>query len=77
MIDEIAIKSQFIKLDAFLKFAGAAETGGHAKNLIQESLVKVGGEICKIRGKKLYPGDIIETGGNIYKIVKADLGDGI
>ena len=77
MIDEIAIVSDFIKLDALLKFTGAAETGGHAKILIQDGLVKVNGEICIMRGKKLYPGDIIEISGNTYKIAKANLGDNI
>ncbi len=59
---EVAITTEFIKLEAFLKFAGAVSTGGEAKNLIQDSLVKVNGEVCTMRGKKLRPGDTVELG---------------
>ncbi len=57
---EISIATPFIKLDQFLKFAGIAETGGHSKEMISEGIVSVNGEICLQRGKKLYPGDIVE-----------------
>lgn len=53
----IKIKTGFIRMDQFLKFAGVAETGGHAKQLIKEGIVLFNGEICTQRGKKLYPGD--------------------
>ena len=56
----IAIQTEFIKLDALLKFAGVTETGGEAKEAIQAGDVKVNGEICTMRGKKLRPGDIVE-----------------
>ncbi|MBU5435380.1 RNA-binding S4 domain-containing protein [Pseudoflavonifractor sp. MSJ-37] len=59
---EIAITTEFIKLEAFLKFTGAVSTGGEAKNLIQDSLVKVNGEVCTMRGRKLRPGDTVELG---------------
>ena len=55
------IKTEFIKLDSLLKFAGAAETGGMAKELVQNGFVKVNGETCTMRGKKLRNGDIVET----------------
>ncbi len=51
------INTEFIKLDALLKFSALAETGGEAKILIQEGFVKVNGEVCTARGKKIYPGD--------------------
>lgn len=53
----VKIKTGFIKLDQFLKFTGAAETGGHAKQLVQEGLVRYNGEPCLQRGKKLFSGD--------------------
>ncbi len=53
----IKIKTGFIRMDQFLKFAGVAETGGHAKQLIKEGIVLFNGEVCTQRGKKLYPGD--------------------
>ena len=57
---EVAITTEFIKLEACLKFAGAVSTGGEAKNLIQDSLVRVNGEVCTMRGRKLRPGDTVE-----------------
>ena len=53
----IHITTEFIKLQDLLKFAGAVETGGQAKELIQAGLVTVNGEVCTMRGKKLRPGD--------------------
>lgn len=61
--EHIKINTEFIKLDALLKFAGAAETGGEAKLVIQNGEVKVNGEICAMRGKKLRPGDRVELPG--------------
>lgn len=59
-MEEIYIKDDFIRLDSALKFAGALSTGGQAKNVIQEGLVKVNGEVCTARGKKLRDGDKVE-----------------
>ncbi len=56
--EKIAIDTEFIRLDALLKLAGAVETGGHAKRLIQEGRVQVNGEICTMRGKKMRRGDV-------------------
>ena len=54
---KITIHTDFIKLQDLLKFAGAVETGGDAKLIIQEGRVTVNGEACTMRGKKLRPGD--------------------
>lgn len=62
------ITTEYIKLDAFLKFAGAAGTGGEAKLLIQGGEVKVNGEVCTMRGKKLRPGDRVEMDGNVLVV---------
>ncbi len=63
----VEIKTEFIKLDSLLKFAGIAETGGFAKEMVQNGDVKVNGEICTMRGKKIRNGDNIEVNldGNI------------
>lgn len=53
----IKIHTEFIKLQDLLKFAGAVETGGDAKLIIQEGRIKVNGEVCTMRGKKMRPGD--------------------
>lgn len=61
----IKINTEFIKLEALLKFAGVAETGGEAKLAIQNGEVKVNGELCTMRGKKLHPGDRAELDGQV------------
>ncbi len=63
MIQKTKITTEFIKLDSLLKYEGLVETGGEAKMLIQEGQVKVNGEICTMRGKKIRPGDKVELGG--------------
>lgn len=65
---KVVIGTEFIKLEAALKFANAVESGGMAKAVIQDSLVKVNGEVCTMRGKKLYPGDRVEFEGTVYLI---------
>ena len=64
----VAIGTEFIKLEAALKFCNATESGGMAKAVIQDGLVKVNGEICTMRGKKLYPGDKFSFDGTQYLI---------
>lgn len=64
----VNIETEFIKLEAALKFANAAESGGMAKAVIQEGLVQVNGEVCTMRGKKLYPGDEFSFDGILYAI---------
>ena len=63
--EKITITTEFIKLDAFMKFTNVVMTGGEAKMLIQDGAVKVNGEVCTMRGKKLRPGDVVEVGGQI------------
>jgi len=58
----VRILTESIKLEALLKFAALTDTGGEAKRLIQNGAVSVNGEICTMRGKKLRPGDTVETG---------------
>lgn len=53
----LAIHTEFIKLQDALKYANLVYSGGEAKQLILDGQVKVGGEVCTQRGKKLYPGD--------------------
>ncbi|MCL2226042.1 MAG: RNA-binding S4 domain-containing protein [Oscillospiraceae bacterium] len=68
----ISISSEFIKLDALLKFASIASTGGEAKVLIQNGDIFVGGELCTQRGKKIRHGDTVRHGSTtlIVKSVK-------
>lgn len=57
----VSIHTEFIKLDSLLKFAGLCDTGGFAKELVQQGAVKVNGEVCTMRGKKIRPGDTVSV----------------
>ena len=60
---DVKITTEFIKLDALLKFAGVAGTGGGAKEAVQAGAVSVNGEVCTMRGKKIRPGDVVTLSG--------------
>jgi len=60
---QVSIRTEYIKLDQFLKLADCIPTGGMAKVLLQEGLVRVNKEAEERRGRKLYPGDIVEVDG--------------
>lgn len=60
----IAIHTEFIKLDSLIKLAEIAPTGGVAKVMVAEGMVMVNGEVCTMRGKKLRPGDTVTI--NLY-----------
>lgn len=64
MSEKIKISTEFIKLDALLKFASLVGSGGEAKSLIHDGQVLVNGEVCTMRGKKIRPGDKVSLGGN-------------
>ena len=64
----VVIHTEFIKLQDAMKYANAAESGGMAKIAIQEGKVQVNGEVCTMRGKKLYPGDSFTFMGQTYLI---------
>ena len=70
-MEYIAIETEFIKLQQFLKFANAVSQGSDAKYFIQEGKVKVNGEVCLMRGKKIYEGDTVEFEGSEYMAVRA------
>lgn len=63
-------QDEFIKLGQALKAAGLVESGVEAKDVIQNGLVLVNGEIDTRRGRKLYPGDIASFDRNEIKIEK-------
>lgn len=66
---EIKIDTEFIKLDALLKFANLVSSGGEAKIRIAEGEMLVNGEPCTMRGKKLRPGDTVTLDGETVRIV--------
>ena len=64
----VVIGTEYIKLESAMKLANITSTGGTAKNLIQDGLVTVNGEVCTMRGKKLRPGDEFSFEGVTYLI---------
>ena len=67
----VPISTEFIKLESFLKLANAVESGGMAKNFIQNGEVAVNDEVCLMRGKKLRPGDTVRFDGAEYLVTDA------
>ena len=59
-MEKVSINTEFIKLDALLKFAALVGTGGEAKYAISEGMVFVNDEVCTMRGKKVRPGDKVK-----------------
>ena len=68
----VSIHTEWIKLQDFLKYCGAVQTGGEAKLIIQDGAVSVNGEICTMRGKKLRDGDTVLLRGKTWQVAYAD-----
>lgn len=69
-IEEIAINTEFIKLDQLLKWANLTGSGVEAKMFIQNGEVKVNDVVETRRGKKIYDGDIVEFDGEKIAVRK-------
>jgi ribosome-associated protein len=69
-MEKVSINTEYIKLDQFLKWAGACENGAMAKGFIIDGYVKVNGNIEIQRGKKLRTGDIVEFDDKRYEVVQ-------
>lgn len=67
----IAITTEYIKLESFLKLANVIESGGMAKTVIQSGDVLVNGEVCTMRGKKLRAGDKVSFAGESFTVTQA------
>lgn len=66
----VPITTEYIKLESFLKLANAVQSGGMAKNFIQNGEVTVNGVVCTMRGKKLHPGDRVKFFGAGYEVTQ-------
>lgn len=66
---QLKLRDDFIKLGQALKAAGLVDSGVDAKIVIQDGEVTVNGEVEMRRGKKLYPGDVVEFDGETIEIV--------
>ncbi len=67
-MEKITINTEYIKLDSFLKLAVLVGSGGEAKNVINDGLVEVNGEVCTMRGRKLRAGDKVSFAGNELEV---------
>ena len=70
--ETVVIHTEFIQLQSFLKFKGISETGGQAKEMIQSGIIRVNGEVCTARGKKLRHGDTVSAFATDYLIKHED-----
>jgi len=68
----IKINTEFIKLDSLLKFSGLAESGSFAKMMIEENNIRVNGERCTARGKKIRNGDIVSVKNIDLEVINED-----
>lgn len=66
----ITINEEFIRLDNLLKFSGIAQTGGQAKYMIQNGEIKVNGEVCTMRGKKMRSGDVAQSENKLVEVAQ-------
>jgi ribosome-associated protein len=69
-MEQVEISTEYIKLDQFLKWAGACENGAMSKSFILDGLVSVNGNIEMQRGKKLRNGDIVEFDNKKYEVIQ-------
>ena len=69
---KIYITTPFIKLDAAMKLGDTVGSGGMAKMLIEDGQIKVNGEVCVQRGKKLYPGDSFQFENTVYEVTEKE-----
>ncbi|MDD6127764.1 RNA-binding S4 domain-containing protein [uncultured Selenomonas sp.] len=70
-VQKIAIDTDTIQLDQFLKWAGVTTTGGDIRTLLDNRQIKRNGETESAKRRKLVPGDVIEIEGvGSYEVVK-------
>ena len=68
-VTDVQIGPAGIRLGQFLKYAGAVESGGEAKAVLEAGEVRVDGEIEPRRGAQLYPGDEVSLGDRTWRVV--------
>lgn len=67
-MEKVSIKTEYIKLDQFLKWVGYTSSGADAKMLVIEGKVNVNGSVELQRGKKIRKGDVVATGEKTYLV---------
>lgn len=71
-IEAVYIRDEMIRLGQFLKLANLVENGVHARELIQDGLVKVNGDIEEARGRQLHAGDTVSLNGITVQVMQED-----
>lgn len=66
---DVAIDGEMIRVGQLLKLSGLVESGGEARELVQEGAVQVNGEVEMRRGRQLHRGDVVEAGAQTVRIV--------
>ena len=67
--EDVAIAGDMIRLGQLLKLAGLADSGGEARELVTDGVVRVNGEIETRRGRQLHRGDVVQAGAQTVRIV--------
>lgn len=66
---DVAIDGEMIRVGQLLKLSGLVESGGEARELVQQGAVRVNGEVERRRGRQLHRGDVVEAGAQTVRIV--------
>ncbi len=65
----VAIREETIRLGQLLKLAGIADSGGEARELVQDGVVRVNGEVETRRGRQLRRDDVVEACGERVRVI--------
>jgi ribosome-associated protein len=65
---DVTIDGDMIRLGQLLKLSGLAESGGDARELVAEGVVRVNGEVETRRGRQLHRGDLVEVDGEQVRV---------
>lgn len=66
---EFKLDNEYIELIKLLKACGIAETGGMAKQMVEEGLVKCNGMVEDRKRLKVKKGDLVEFEGDQIHVV--------
>ena len=69
-MEKVIISSEYITLGQFLKFVGVIDCGSYAKQFLLEEKVLINNEQDQRRGRKIYPGDVVEVLKKRYEVDK-------
>jgi ribosome-associated protein len=74
MARDVGIRGDMIRLGQLLKLAGIVDAGGDVKDLLAAGEVRVNGEPEARRGRQLHPGDEVQAGDELVRVVQQGAG---